>query len=1413
MPWRRVEFRILGPLEVRADDLPVPLGGPKQRALLALLLLSANRVVPRDTLLAELSADEVGTDRLRVQVSRLRKTLDLGEAEPRLIARPPGYMLRVERGELDLELFEQSLADGRRAVTEGDLQRAGKLYEAALSLWRGRPLADLEFEPFARLEVERLEEMRLGAVEERIEAALRQGRQTELVPDLERLVAEHPFRERLRGQLMLALYRCGRQAEALEIYRRTRLMLDEELGLEPEVRLQELEKAILVHDSALEADGEGVDRGSGGAPPLEPLVCPFKGLSAFESADAAFFFGRERVVAELIGSLVERSLVGVLGPSGSGKSSLVRAGLLHALAAGALPGSEGWQRALLRPGEHPSVELARVLGGELHDRLAQLQPGERVVVAVDQFEEVFTVCVDEQERRQFLKDLIEAAWDPYGRALIVLAMRADFFGELSGYPELADAVGGSHLLLGPMKETELRRAIESPAAEAGLVVEPELVDALVGDVAGEIGGLPLLSTTLLQLWQERRARTLSLATYVRIGGVHGAVGRLAEAAYSRLDANEQPLARRVLLRLAGSDDGTVTGRRVPIAELELERNREVAQVVRVLIESRLLTASEGTVEMAHEALLTHWPRLREWLEEDAQGRRLHRHLTGTAAEWNRAGRDPGELYRGARLSAAIDWAADHAPDLNRIEHEFLEESLAVSVRATARQRRANRRLRAVLAVALVLLVLSVAAAAVALEKRREARHQATAADAQRLGAQALIDPRLDRSLLLAREGVNLDDSAATRSNLLAALLRSPAAIGVVHNGPDRLLDEALSPDGRTLAVRGDDGNIEFFNSKTLRPLGQRLKGSNQIGLFGAVVGPLHALAFSPDGATLVVGDTNGTNATVDLVGARSHLSRASVTSANAITADVAFAPDGRTVATDEPVTATESPPPAVIVVHDARTGRGRATSSPLPGARLVGYTRDGRSLLVTTGSRKSMLLDAGTLKRDRTFAVGGAAALSPAGEQAAFGSSDGSLKVLNLDSGRERTLAGRSGGSIDAVSFSHDGRKLATGSEDGTASVWSVRSGALLETFDGHSAAVEGAAFGPDGKTLYTVGDDGTLIAWDVAGGRRLGQPFQYGSVRAGLSTWSAVSPDGSLFALSPGPNLVTLWRSGTRTALNPELRGPVGDVHGLAFSRDGKFIAAAGSRNAVLWDTSTKRIVRVLPVGIHGAGPVTFSPDGMTVAIGRYDGIDTLYDLRTGRKKAELVGDGSTQALDFSPDGRLLASASLTGIATVWDVLRSTEVAELRGGVAAFAVRFSPDGKLVAVGDSTGTVSFWDAAKYKAVGRPLAGHNGGVSSIDFDSQARRLVTVSSDGKLRLWDVSTRTLIGAPLPGSTTSGSAEFFPDGKHVLGVFQSGTGIVWNVDPPAWKAAACSTAHRNLTRGEWMEILGHRGYHKVCA
>lgn len=1409
MATSRLEFRILGSLTLRVDGVAVPAGGPKQRALLALLLLNANRVVSRDRLVDELFPDQSVSSAdhaLRNHISRLRKLVTpLGPDEPRLVASAPGYLFRVEPGELDLDAFEELAEEGRDRLAAGDAAAAVESLRAAEGLWRGRPLADLEFEPFARLDVERLEELRLGVVEARIDAELALGRHRALVPDLEGLAAEHPLRERFRAQLMLALYRSGRQAESLDVYQRSRRLLDEQLGLAPAAELQELERAILVQDPALD-----VMPALAAQPPLPVRkdVCPFKGLAPFEAADVEFFFGRERLIEEIVTRLAETPLLAIVGASGSGKSSLLGAGLLPALARGVLPGSERWQQVLLRPGNTPSKSLLRALGTDLPSHIEGLSPGERVVVAVDQTEELFGDSVAEDERRAFIAQLVESTWDADRRAVVLLVLRGDFVADVAPYGELSDLVSANQVLVRPMSGGELRRTIERPAERVGLNVEPELVDELVGEVSGEVGGLPLLETALLGLWLARSNHVLTLEAYERAGGVRGAVNRFAENVYEILDGPSRDVARRLLVRLvAGGDGEPVTRRRLTQAEIAVDADDRADAVLSTLINQRLLVAHDDSVELVHEALLEHWDRFVGWLAEDSEDRRLRGRLARSAAEWDAAGRDPSELMRGGRLAAALEWA-ESAP-VSGVERTFLEESRLAAARDSERQRRANRRLRALLAAAVAMLVVAIASGAVALEKRGQARRQATAAEAQRLGAQALIQPSLDRSLLLAREAVKLDDSFATRSYLLDALLRAPAAVAVAHEGTGRLLDEALTPDGRRLAVRGEDGNVVIFDTRTMHRVAGPLIGDSQIGLFGSIKGPLHALAFSPDGKTLAIGSTDGSAGTVDLMNAR--LSRAidHGTGLGSIAADVAFAPDGRELATGEPVAGPDQPPSEIVVVRNPRTAVPLRESREIAGGRLAGYTANGRYLLVTSGPNASLLLDSRTLKPVRRLTEGAPAALSPAGDLAAFGHSDGSLVLVDLRTGRETPLSGRGGASIESLNFSADGKAIATAAADGTVAVWDVPAKRLREQLTGHSSGVQAAVFSPDARSLYSASLDGSVIAWDLAGARRLGRPFRI--ARDGSSGASAVSPDGSEFAVASESDHLELRRTET-LAVGRTLRGPVGYVNDVDFSQDGLLLAAAGSSHAVVWDLRTGKVARVFPVGEHGANAIALSPDRHTLAVGLAENVVALFDLRTGTLIMSLPNDGSPVKVDFSPDGRLLASAGLEGNVQVWQVVGRKLVATLGGDVADFSVRFSPDGKLLAVGASSGTVVLWDVATKARVGRSLAGHAGGVFGVAFDPSGRKLVSFAADGKLRLWDVATQRLIGAPLPVSSAYGSVAFFPDGRHVLGVFGSGDAVLWNVDPTAWARQACNTANRNLTPAEWDDFLPNRAYRRVC-
>ena len=1644
-----MDFRILGPLEALEEGERVALGGSRQRALLAVFLLHANETLSTDRLIDELWGERppsTAGKTVQVRISRLRKALTAGSDDSGgnglLVTHDYGYELRLDPDRLDSHRFERLAAEGRGELATGRPEAAVSALERALSLWRGQPLGDLAYEPFAQLEIARLRDMRVAVREQLIDAKLALGGHSDVVGELEVLIGENPLRERLRGQLMLALYRCERQADALQAYQDARRRLVEELGIEPGQRLRDLERAILAQDPALqlppleaaepppvlvastqlvgreaevdclreqwrrshggagrlvliagpggmgktrlaaelaaEAHREGgevlyisglgapdagrevlakaratrrpsllviddadragdwlwptvaelrgglaalpllvlataedaglgarldaaailtltpLDAGGVAAvarlyagarddiePPVERLaeasggiprrvhrlasdwarseaarrvvatagraeteraelraaehdlagnvvdlqaipdpaeheddgmgtvVCPFKGLTSFDLEDADVFFGRERLVAEMVARLPGAQLMGIVGSSGSGKSSALRAGLLAALAIGVLPGSEGWTLALLRPGEHPMRALEAVTADAARE--------DRLLVAVDQFEELFTACRDEPERAAFVDALVTHARDPLGRTIVLVAIRADFYGRCGAYPELSRLLGANHVLVGPMHRDELRRAIELPARRAGLRVEPDLVDALIADVQGEPGALPLLSTSLLELWQHRDGRALRLSAYTHAGGVHGAVARLAERAFGRLDPGHRDIARRVLLRLAGGGEGdTVVRRRVPLAELEVEHREEVAEVLSALAQDRLITISEGDVEVAHEALLREWPRLRGWLEEDAEGRRLQLHLRAAASSWETGGRDRGELYRGARLASTLDWARDHETDLNDLERAFLDQSRLASDRS-------QRRLWAVLAGVASLLVLAVIAGLVALEQRGNARDEALTAAAQRLGAQALAEDDLDRSLLLAREGVALDDSLQTRSDLLAALLKSPAAIGVLRGDGDRLISLDLSPDQRTLAFADNDGTVSFVDTRTRRPVAPPAEVGGHAGVIIDAILRLDHVRYSPDGSTIAVG--GGAPVVLD---ARTHRPLARLRMPpdplGRIVTALRFSPDGRSL-----FAVIARPPDRGWVIRrfDARSGRplGRERYlGPEPATLMV--TRDGQQL-VTTAVDGTVIRDARTLRELRRLPVSAEqAALSPDGRTMLAGGRDGSVRFVDLPTGQTTVASGRHDRAVERAIFSPNGRQAITAGEDGRVIVWDVEHAAAVETLAGHAAKITGLAISSDGSTLYSSSLDSKVLIWDLAGDRRLGRPFKVGP-DAGDLLRSSLSPDGRTLAVGEPDGRVTLLDARTLRARSKFHVVPEGAVTGIGFVPGGRLLAVGGDNGFLAlvdpWRGEiVKRLVGHRPNArtafAHGVFTPSFAADGHLMATTADDDTVRLWALPSGRPVGSVLRYPTVGDVSLSPDGRTLAVTVPEGVADpgvrIVDVATHRQRASLFGDEAIWDVaRFTPDGRFLVGGSWKGWVRLWSTDTWKPASRPLTGHAGAILGQSMSPDGRTLATGSADGTIRLWDLRTEQPLGAALPGLPNRGVIpQFSPDGAHLFAVYDTGRAYRWDVRPSSWARQACAVAGRQLTRSEWEDALPDRAYDPAC-
>ncbi|OON81011.1 nSTAND1 domain-containing NTPase [Streptomyces tsukubensis] len=1233
--------------------------------------------------------------------------------------------------------------------------------------------------------------------------------------------------------------------------------------------------------TASAAEGEtggaaGAKRAAGDAPSVPGAVCPYRGLASYRPQDARWFFGRRRSTDALLDQLRAAATTGglimLVGTSGAGKSSLLNAGLVPVLRDGALREGSGRAGEVLPlvPGADPLTELTRRIPdlAELIRRapdpaaaaepdssqftrearaavaawVARQAPSDaRPVVIVDQFEETFTLCSDEARRRTFIQ-LLHAACTPAedgspAPVLVVLGIRADFFEECLGYPELSDALQHRHMVLGPLTTAELREAVTSPAKAVGLELEPGLAELIVREVSSDgprgthAGVLPLLSHALFATWQRRKAGRLTLAGYAAAGGIQGAVAATAERAWSDLGPTARTAARLLLLRLVRlGEDTQATRRRETRRQLARESTdpEMTEESLEALAHARLVTLDADTVEITHEALLHAWPRLRGWIDEDRNGNLLRQRLEEDGRAWESSGRDSSLLYRGSRLEQAREWArstggTDGAPDggggggngdggggggvggdgggngargggsggsdsggdggsgsgsgsgdSTGISDTSLTRSAAGFLAASVRLRKRTVWIsRSAVAALVVLAILAVGSAVIAWQQRDDAVFQQVVAEADRV---QFTDPSLSAQLDLVAHQLRPDDEST--DNRLISIVNAPLATPLLgHTGAVYLT--TFSPDGRTLATASYDRTIRLWDVRDPtrpKPLGKPLTGHK---------GWVSSAVFSPDGHTLASTSDDSTIRLWDVRDPGHARPLGGPLPGGGGTAYLlAFSPDGHTLAS-----ANED--------HTVRLWNMRAHGGPRQIGKLTGHTAAVRSV-----------------------------AFSPDGERLAAGGDDGTIRLWNMADVRHPepvgpVLTGHKD-TVHSVAFSPNGRTLASGGADDTIRLWNVtdprHATRLGSPLAGHTGPIWSVAFSPDGTKLAAGSADSTASLWNVS---NPAYPSQVGEALSGSSgEMYAVgfSPDGRTLATGTGDNKVRLWSIPTS-----DMIGRIG-----AFRPDGQVLATAARDEKIrFWnvrdpDRPEALGKPVMPDRNEGeVRSLAYSPNGHVLAALTGNHSVRLWNVRDPARpvpygppvplRTRFAGPA---VLAFSPDGRTLATALDDHTIRLWDVSDASHLRPLgkpltgqKGWVNAFV--FSPDSRTLASGSADGTVQLWnvrDPRRAARLGKPLKGHLGPVNTLAYSPDGCTLASGSDDGTVRLWNVTSRrraTGLGATLTGHTEAVvSLTYSRDGHTLASGGNDDTVRLWNVTRPTGATPIGQSMSPNAKTGNFLSF-----------
>jgi WD40 repeat protein/DNA-binding SARP family transcriptional activator len=1285
-----LEIFTLGGVRILRGGEPVPALTIRKAEALLVYLASTRREQSREVL-ADFFWDERTQSQslgyLRVALSALHK--HLGESlliGRETVALNPAMPLWLDTAQLEdcLRVVHQQ---GRVTAETAD-QVAD-----ALELYRGDFLEGFRvsecrrFEEWALRERERLHRLAVDGLYELVAYEIESGAYQPGMGHAARLLELDPLMEAAQRQMMRLLAYCGQRSAALGQYETCRRLLREELGLEPEAETVALYEQIRA--------GQLVVGGEPGLPPEgahQPRAvgeCPYRGLSAFQEADAPFYFGRESFVDDLERAVRSKRLVTVIvGSSGSGKSSALFAGLLPRLRE-----EGGYRFAIFRPARQPFYALAGALlpllqGGlseteylaetrKLAECLLKGQVGleqvierildkdtsmvldasiRQVLLVVDQFEELYTLCADGKTQNAFIDELLSVVAASQGRrsapCSILITLRADFMGQALAYRPFADALQEGSLMMGPMTRQELRRAIEQPAGMQGAAFEAGLVERILDDVGEKPGVLPLLEFTLTQLWERQNDGWLVHADYEAMGCVEGALSAYAEQVYGELYADEREPARRALVQLVQPGDGTEDTRRVAARE---ELGEGSWPIIQHLADKRLVVTGRDaqgreTVEVAHEALIQKWSRFQEWMDADRAFRLWQERLRGGLRQWQESGRDEGALLRGAPLAVAQGWLSERGEELSQSEVEYIQQSQALQER---RQReRQRQRQRVVLGLAAGLVV-ALALAVFAFIQRQEARMQAGILLASQAESEITLC-NTDRAVLLALEALEDYPYTPQAEHALGQAVTYNRSLALYEGHTAAVTGAAWSSNGGRIATSSFDNSMHIWEADT----GKLVR---RIDLPKGITGNIYDMALT-----------------------------------------VQWSPDDRyllTLSGDRFFLGSQD---FDLLLWDVESGQQVAA----------------REVQNSTPPSTGELGTAGAVH----FTTGAGAAFAKDGRLATLGGDNTALVWEPLLAGQPLALSRHTAG-VNAVNWSPDYTRLATASEDGTARVWDAANGQELLQLAGHSGAVNQVAWSPDGILIATGGDDGTLWLWDAVSGEGQTSFQPVPSTGSGATSERIVnslawSPDGGYIASGSGDGYIRLWQVGSaeNTLI---LKAHEQHITFLAWSPQGERLVSAGmDGRARVWSVAPDNMMLSLPYGWAWA---EWAPDGEHFAVGTLPGflettpdvkmanpgLVAVWDFKAGKPLFETHADKDENwgwaSVHYSPDGRYLLSRTMLEWPDITDankiyifdsqngeIVRKLETGKetllLMGG-------WSPDGQMVAAGDYEGTVYFWEAS------------------------------------------------------------------------------------------------------------------------